>query len=86
MNLLSAVTPGKKCSIFHWPVIFLQFDKCDVIFHLHTVTGRNLTGQFFNRPITVAEFENNTVTAELWFRLDRGRSLIIIAYCKSKLV
>ena len=37
MNLLSAVTPGKKCSIFHWPVIFLQFD---VISHLHTVTGR----------------------------------------------
>ena len=51
MNLLSAVTPGKKCSIFHWPVILLQFD---VISHLHTVTGRNLTGQFFNRPITVA--------------------------------
>ena len=50
MNLLSAVSPVKKCSIFHWPVIFLQFD---VISHLHTVTGRNLTGQFFNRLITV---------------------------------
>ena len=22
--------------------------------HLHKATGRNLTGQFFNRPITVA--------------------------------
>ena len=33
---------------------FLQFDKCDVISHLHTVTGRNLTGQIFNRPITMA--------------------------------
>ena len=33
---------------------FLQFDKCDVISHLHTVTGRTLTGNIFNRPITVA--------------------------------
>ena len=32
----------------------MQFDKCDVVSHLHTVTGRNLTGPFFNRPITVA--------------------------------
>ena len=54
MNLLSAVTPGKKCSIFHWSVNFLPFDKCGVISHLHMATGRNLTGQFFNRPITVA--------------------------------
>ena len=57
MNLLSAVTPAKNVQYFTGLLIFLQFDKCDVISHLHTVTGRNLTGQFFNRPITVALFE-----------------------------
>ena len=46
MNLLSAVTPGKMLNKFTGLLIFLQFDKCNVISHLHTVTGRNLTGQF----------------------------------------
>ena len=41
--------PGKKSPVYQWPV-----EKCDVIPHLHKVTGRILTGQFFNRPITVA--------------------------------
>ena len=43
-ELLSAVTPG---TIFHWPVIF---HKCDVISHLHKVTGQNNRPKF-NRPI-----------------------------------
>ena len=46
--------PAKNVRYFNSLLIFLQFDKCDVISHLHTATGRNLTGQFFNRPITVA--------------------------------
>ena len=45
MNLLSAVTPGKNVQYFTGLLIFLQFDKCDVISHLHTATGRNLTGR-----------------------------------------
>ena len=45
MNLLSTVTPGNKSSMFHWPIIFSKFDKCDVKSHLHKVTGQNLTGR-----------------------------------------
>ena len=34
---------------------FSKFEKCDAIPHLHKVTGRILTGQLFNRPITIAQ-------------------------------
>ena len=50
--LLPAInTLGKIYPIFHWPVIFSKFDKCDVISNLHKVTG-----QFFNRPIAMARW------------------------------
>ena len=63
MNVMSTVTPGKKCSIFHyWPVIFSKFDKCDLKSHLYKVTGRNLTGLFFYRPITVARLPSTNST------------------------
>ena len=45
---------------------FSKFDKYDVISHLHTVTGRNLIGQFFSKLIAITHlkaynccFENN---------------------------
>ena len=41
--------PRQKMFNISLACYFLQFDKCDVISHLHTVTG-----QYFNRLITVA--------------------------------
>ena len=50
----NAVTPGKNSQYINGLLYFPKFEKCDAIPHLHIVTGRILTGQFFNRPITVA--------------------------------
>ena len=45
---------------------FSKFEKCDAIPYLHKVTGRNLTGQFFNRPITVArQYTDNKEIADI---------------------
>ena len=53
MNLLSTVTPTKNVQYFTGLLYFSKFDKCDIKSHL-----RKVTGQFFNRPITVPRFLN----------------------------
>ena len=51
----------KNPQYFIGPLYFSKFDKCDVKSHLHKVTGRNLTGHFFNRPSTVAPYVLHTI-------------------------
>ena len=53
MNVLYTVTTGKNFQYFSGRLYLSKFDKCDANTHLHKVTGRNLTGHFFNRLITM---------------------------------
>ena len=39
MNLLSTVTPDKNVQYFTGLLYFSKFDKCDLKYHLHKVTG-----------------------------------------------
>ena len=43
MDLLSADTPAKYAQYFTDLLFISKFDKRDVISHLYTVTGQNLT-------------------------------------------
>ena len=70
MNLLSTVTPAKNVQYFTGLLYFSKFDKCDVKSHSHKVTGRNLTGLFFNRPITVALFRRMNLGHTVILRCD----------------
>ena len=56
MNLISTVTPGKKIPNISLACYIFQnlINVTSNLICIKKITGRNLTGQFFNRPITMA--------------------------------